>query len=479
MGSPIPMEPVRIEISAGVVVYRRDSDSGVQLLLIKDRYGNWGLPKGHVEEGESSREAALRECEEETGLSRLELVEGLGTIDWYFRFGDARVHKYCDYFLVEAGRGDLARPQHDEGVQMTRWVSPDTALAEVTYANARLIVERALGSLDDGPAAVAVEDEEEAVEEEEESEIDDAARGDGRLVFLTGGTGFVGGHVARRLVERGHRLRALVRRSEDAERLAELGAELVEGDITRRESLGDSLDECDAVVHLVGIIREKPPKITFERVHVEGTRNVVEAAYRSGVRKFVHMSALGAKPEGTAYHRSKYEAERVVRDAPISHVIFRPSIIAGPGSEFVALITRLVRLAPIVPVIGSGEYRLQPIDVEDVATAFTLAVERDDLRDETYEIGGPHKLTYNRVVEIVAEELSIRRRRFHLPLGLVQPVVGLASGLGLPTPINSDELQMMLEENVVRSDRNAIREVFQIDPTPFRTVLQRMQDERS
>lgn len=462
------LEPVRIEISAGVVVYRREPGGRVELLLIKDRYGNWGLPKGHVEEGESLESAALRECREETGLRSLRLVKPLGTIDWYFRFGDTPVHKYCDFFLVETDQEEVAEPQHDEGVHVCRWTSPGSVLTEVTYENARRVVQLALGELeaDDG-----------FEEPEEAPAVATLGRSPERLVFLTGGTGFVGGHVARRLVRGGHRVRALVRgRGPAARELEGREVELVEGDVTEPDSLSGALDGCDAAIHLVGIRRERPRRVTFQKIHVEGTRNVVEEAVRAGVGRYVHMSALGAKPGGTPYHRTKYEAEEEVRSRPITHVIFRPSIIAGPDSEFVAMLARMVRFSPIVPVLGSGEYRLQPVDVRDVAEVFVQAVEREDIQDETYELGGPHKLTYNRVLEIVGEELAGPRPKLHVPLGLVRPLIDLATRWRLPTPITSGELQMLVEENVVRGGGNAIREVFGFDPTPFRSVLQQMGD---
>ncbi len=134
-----PVTYARIETSAGGVIYRRDA-AGPEVLLIKDSYGNWGFPKGHVEAGEKSEDAALRESREETGLQRLRLVGSLGTTDWYFRAEGALVHKYCDYFLVEADPGERAEPQAAEGIGACRWLKPDDALQRVTYDNARQVL---------------------------------------------------------------------------------------------------------------------------------------------------------------------------------------------------------------------------------------------------------------------------------------------------------------------------------------------------
>ncbi|MGD2216095.1 MAG: complex I NDUFA9 subunit family protein [Gemmatimonadales bacterium] len=290
-------------------------------------------------------------------------------------------------------------------------------------------------------------------------------------VFLTGGTGFVGRHVAQRLADRGHRLRALVRHPASASGLNELGAELVEGDVTVDEGLDEAMAGCDVVVHLVGIIRERPPQQTFENVHTRGSQRLVEAARRAGVGKFVLMSALGAQTDGTAYQRTKYEAEEIVRRSGVDYVIFRPSVIVGPDGEFMQLLLRLVRWLKLIPVIGDGRYRLQPVYVADVAEAFGQAVERSDLSGESFDVGGPHKLTYNRLLEIICEELELRRRLIHVSPRLVRPLVDLASNWRLPTPVSSDQLDMMFEESIVPGDGNVLREVFRLEPTPFRSVL--------
>ncbi len=142
----------RIELSAGGVIYRQTRDAGLQVLLIKDSYGNWGFPKGHVEAGEDAAEAALRECQEETGLTRLRLGGPLGTTDWYFRSGTTLVHKFCDYYLVEAAAEDRTQPQQGEGIQACEWFNPAESLERITYANARAIAQLALQRAGHGSA---------------------------------------------------------------------------------------------------------------------------------------------------------------------------------------------------------------------------------------------------------------------------------------------------------------------------------------
>lgn len=144
-----------IELSAGGVIFRRDD--GGQVLLIKDSYGNWGFPKGHLEPGESAREAAVRESREETGIRSLEVRGPVGSTDWYFRQGDSVIHKYCDYFLMETAGAQRASAQAAEGVQACVWLSPEEAMSRISYENARRILERALERLSRGTSDPSTE----------------------------------------------------------------------------------------------------------------------------------------------------------------------------------------------------------------------------------------------------------------------------------------------------------------------------------
>jgi len=135
-------------------VFRRGSDAQVDFLLIRDPYANWGLPKGHIEGGETPEQAALREVEEETGLSALAMVAQLPTIDWYFRDRGKLVHKFCHFFLLECMEGD-AVPQLDEGITECIWQPPPIALETVSYANARDVMRVAAAWLEREAAGIS------------------------------------------------------------------------------------------------------------------------------------------------------------------------------------------------------------------------------------------------------------------------------------------------------------------------------------
>ncbi len=268
-------------------------------------------------------------------------------------------------------------------------------------------------------------------------------------VAVTGGTGFVGRAVVGALILHGHRVRCLVRPGSER-RVAGLdGASTVPGDVTEPAGLADAVRSADAVVHLVGIIRERRGRgVTFERLHTEATRNVTAAAREAGVRRFVHMSALGARARAPSrYHRTKWEAEQAVRQSGLDWTIFRPSVIFGPGDGFVTLLARLVRWLPIVPVVGNGKNRCQPVSVADVAESFARAVERPRTARQVFAVGGPRAYTFDQVLDEVGAALGRRRvRKLHHPVGLIAPLVRALERAPL-FPLTTDQLLMLREDN--------------------------------
>lgn len=277
----------------------------------------------------------------------------------------------------------------------------------------------------------------------------------------------------RLLLRRGHDVRALVRDPERAGRLRDLGSvELVAGDLEDAAALRGLMAGAEATVHLVGIIAEGGRQ-TFERIHVEGTGRVVAAAREAGVRRFVQMSALGARaePAATAYHRSKAAGEEAVRSGGIRSVILRPSLVAGAGSPPLRMAIDLVRFAPVVPIIGDGRYRLQPVWIEDVAEVFAVAVERPDL-EGTFDIAGPDQLTWHEMMDLIEGALAVTRRRIGVPVSMVR--FAAHAGVALPqlSPISPDQLQMLLEGNT--TEANAVETVFGVRPRPFGDVVREL-----
>ena len=228
-------------------------------------------------------------------------------------------------------------------------------------------------------------------------------------VLVTGGTGFVGRAVVGRLRALGFEVRLLSRSGRAGMALAaRAGCEVIPGDIGDRAALERACQGVDAVVHLVGIIAEKGRQ-TFERVHVSGTEHVVRAAEHAGVKRYIHMSALGCRAEAPSrYHRTKWEAEEIVRRSSLAWTIFRPSVIFGPGDGFVSRLAAFLR-PPFswlqlhsFPLIGGGESLLQPVAVEDVAQAFAAAIAHAGAVGQTYDLAGPERLSLRAILEELA-----------------------------------------------------------------------------
>jgi len=292
-----------------------------------------------------------------------------------------------------------------------------------------------------------------------------------RRVFITGGRGFVGRAVIQALRAEGYAVRCLVRRGSEPD-LRGFGAiERVEGDVMARQTLDDGLAGCDAVVHLVGIIRERPAiGSTFERVHVQGTQNVLGAAAAAGVRRYLHMSALGTRAGARSrYHRTKWAAEEAVRLSPLPWTIFRPSIVYGPGDEFVTMLRGMIEGLPVVPVIGSGRQRLQPVPIAQVAQGFARALTLEATVKHTYDVGGPDAVSMVELLDMIAAALGRRRRlKVHVPIGLVRPVTQLLHRLP-GYPLTPDQLLMLEEDNTC--DPSAFVSTFGLTPVPLAAGL--------
>lgn len=291
------------------------------------------------------------------------------------------------------------------------------------------------------------------------------------LIALTGATGFVGRHLTALLLQRGHAVRALVRSPGRVRPLDALALELVSGDLGARAALDRLVRGADAIVHLVGVIVETGPA-TFLAVHVEGTRRLLAAAREAGVARFVHMSAIGARdqPGATPYHRTKWQAEELVRQSGLSHAVFRPSLINGPESAPIRILARLHRWSPVVPVFGDGRFPTQPVWVDDVAQAFALATENSAITG-AFELGGPAVLTYEGFVRAIGQAARHPRPLVHVPLRLVRAAARLFDLLGAAAPLTSDQLQMLVEGSATPA--NAIESAFGIRPLPFEAGLER------
>ena len=293
------------------------------------------------------------------------------------------------------------------------------------------------------------------------------------MIFVTGGSGFVGGHVVHELRGRGLPVRCLVRDPRKAANLAAWGCELVQGDMTDSGSLRRGAEGSEAVINLVAIRQGR--ESAFQRIMVDGTRDLIAAAEEAGASRFIQMSALGTSEQTkdlVPYYRAKWETEQLVRGAAIPDVIFRPSFVFGPDGGILPTFAKLARFTPVTPIIGSGRQRIQPIWADDVATYFADAVRREDLAGRIFELGGPEAVTWNEFWARLKRARGLRRASVHVPMAIMRANALLTERLPGNIPLTRDLLTMLEHgDNVVSSD-DAVR-TFQVPLMPLDDQLRR------
>jgi uncharacterized protein YbjT (DUF2867 family) len=300
-------------------------------------------------------------------------------------------------------------------------------------------------------------------------------------VLVTGGTGFVGQEVVRELHCASHRIHFLSRRRSYVFAYAieeEFGGLVYYDDILDPRHLESDLKEAkadiDTIIHLVGIISESDGQ-TYERVHTTGTENLLRIAQKLGVKRFVHMSALGTRAGAMArYHRSKWAAEELVRGSGLEWTIFRPSIIFGPGDGFVNLFAKIIRRSPVVPIMGDGHSKFQPVAVENVATAFVQSLAEPRALRQTFDLCGNETLSLNEIIDTILAVLQRKRLKVHVPLAIARVQAALLEFLfgkllRRPPPLNRDQLIMLQEDNV--GNGQAADELFGLKPVKFREAI--------
>jgi NADH dehydrogenase len=297
-------------------------------------------------------------------------------------------------------------------------------------------------------------------------------------VFVTGASGFVGSAIVEELIARRYTVNALVNRHDVRASLDSVQS--IKGSLFDAIALEQGMAECDAVIHLVGIIMEHPSRgVTFERIHREGTRNIVDAAKRCGVKRYVHMSALGARPDAVStYHKTKYAAEEYVRSSGLEWTIFRPSLIHGPKGELMQMEAAWARYKSppflFMPYFGAGPLglggagKLQPVYVGDVARAFVDALENRKTVGEVYLLGGPDQLTWPQLHKTVSRHV-VQKERWVMPMPAWEAKLLASIGIGKVMGFNRDQVVMSQEDNTC--DISKFVADFGWKPQPFEPSL--------
>ncbi len=298
-------------------------------------------------------------------------------------------------------------------------------------------------------------------------------------VFVTGATGFIGREITSRLRAAGHQVRVLARTpgSRGAQALATRAqAQVYPGDVLDASSIYRGLADVDAVLHVVGIISETG-SVTFENLHTVATGNVVEAARAAGLKRLLHMSALGTRPGAVSrYHQTKWAAEEAVRNSGLAWTIFRPSLVYGPEDHFVNLFASMSRFSPALPVMGPGRSRFQPVAVEVVAEAFVKALTEPRAIGQTLDLCGPDTLTFRQILQEILAAVQRKRLIVSVPLPLARVQAACLEFffgrlLRRPPPLNRDQLVMLQEDTV--GDPEPARELFNLRQRSFAEGVRR------
>ncbi len=272
-------------------------------------------------------------------------------------------------------------------------------------------------------------------------------------LFVAGGTGYIGNHVIDKLVKDGHNVRALVRRGSEA-KLKNKFIEFWYGDISAPESLNRALDGCDAVIYLIGLIRESPSKgITFELAHLQGVKHIYERAKLSGVKRWIQISANGVRsdtPDG--YIRTKYRAEEFIKAQDIDYTILRPSVVFGGETEgtinFVTTLKYIINLMPfVVPVIGNGTYKMQPVHIDDLTNAISMIIDKPSTFNKAYALCGPKSISYNDILDVITNMYNLKKKiKIHIPAFLVKSFAVLLKNIE-SFPVTPEQIDMLVSGN--------------------------------
>ena len=277
-------------------------------------------------------------------------------------------------------------------------------------------------------------------------------------IAITGATGFVGAHLANRLESEGHELVLIARGSRKD------NVRLVVSDLSDVEVLREAFEGCHVVAHCAGINREIGDQ-TYERVHVQGTRNVVEAAKGAGVEKIVVMSFLRARPQcGSPYHQSKWEAEEIMRDSGLDYTIIKAGVVYGRGDHMLDHLSHALHTFPVFGLVGLKEKSIRPLAVEDLVHVMRAALVDRRLKRQTIALLGPEEIYLSEAVRRVAEVVGKRPLMIRLPV-VCHQLLARVFECTMKIPLTSLAQVRILSEGVVEPGSPVVSVPYDLVPT--------------
>ena len=283
-------------------------------------------------------------------------------------------------------------------------------------------------------------------------------------VALFGGTGFVGSYIIDQLIESAHVPRILVRSDSHNKIISPDRCEIVEGDIANADDIMSVLEDVEAVIYNIGIIREFPGQgITYEKLHFEGAANCIDAAVEKGIKRFILMSANGVCPDGTGYQKTKWMSEQYLKNTDLKWTIFRPSLIFGDPRghdrpEFCTQLKKnLINLPLPAPLfhegflpLNAGSFTMSPIHVENVADIFVSSIDKDNHYGKTIELGGETELNWKEIIKIISNACGKKKWVLPAPVIAVKTVATIFDRFSW-FPVTKDQLTMLVEGNTCES----------------------------
>lgn len=306
-------------------------------------------------------------------------------------------------------------------------------------------------------------------------------------VLITGGTGVVGTGVIPAMLRAGHKVRVLSRHADEHAGEWPEGVESFAADISDADAVAAAIQECAAVLHVAGIVEEDPPDVTFERINLGGTRNVVAAAKKAGSPTLIYLSSLGAERGVSEYQQSKLRAEEIVRSYHGPWMIVRAGNVYGPGDETISVLLKMLRSLPAVPMVARGDQPFQPLWCHDLGAAMVALLERPEFAGRTLALAGPDVTTTEDVLRRLGEVTGRNVPRLAVPVWLTEVGVQMVEAFGgvgkrllrsagLEAPLNSAKLDMLLEENVIPAGTANALEELNVEPTSLDDGLDMLAD---
>lgn len=286
------------------------------------------------------------------------------------------------------------------------------------------------------------------------------------MILITGASGFVGRNLLRSLGDKGMRIKCLVRDRSKVDLDEKI--EIVEGNISDRNVLYEATKNVDTVVHLAAVIKSSEPR-EFENVNVIGTKNLVNACLRNGIKKIIYVSSLDAtlnRPD--VYGKTKAGGEDEIIRSSIDYIILRPALIYGKDSKDINILAKIVKTFPIIPVIGGGTYKFQPVYINDVCEIIAKLI-NSDIRNKIYYIAGEQEISMNDLIDKIASIYAKKVFKIHVPLWLLWLPIKLYNFFFKNSTVNYQALKQLTQDKTCKI--NEIKRDFNFKPVSIDDAL--------